>query len=118
MVGGIAGDHESERAPMNEVARLLGIGTAETVRKSVRQVEVDAARVRELGTAANAIPAWVHRDRDDGPMRPEAYALMIDNLLGRVSRPDDIAWRGRLPVQRRRHVVTGHVLDVNGDQAL
>ena len=29
---------------MNEVARLLGIGTAETVRKWVRQVEVDAGQ--------------------------------------------------------------------------
>src|SRR3954470_22485192 len=44
MVGEIAGDHESEWAAMNEVARLLGIGTAETVRKWVRQVEVDAGQ--------------------------------------------------------------------------
>ena len=44
MVGEIAGDHESERAAMNEVARLLGIGTAETVRKWVRHDEVDAGQ--------------------------------------------------------------------------
>jgi transposase len=31
---------------MNEVARLLGVGTAETVRKWVRQVEVDAGQRR------------------------------------------------------------------------
>ena len=44
MVGEISGDHESQWAAMNEVARLLGIGTAETVRKWVRQDEVDAGR--------------------------------------------------------------------------
>src|SRR3954467_10143457 len=44
MVAEIAGDHESQWAAMNEVARLLGIGTAETVRKWVRQVEVDAGQ--------------------------------------------------------------------------
>jgi transposase len=44
MVGEIAGNHESEWAAMNEVARLLGIGTTETVRKWVRQTEVDAGQ--------------------------------------------------------------------------
>jgi transposase len=44
MVAQIAGDHESQWAAISEVARLLGIGTAETVRKWVRQAEVDAAQ--------------------------------------------------------------------------
>ena len=44
MVGEIAGNHDSEWAAMNEVVRLLGIGTAETVRKWVRQTEVDAGQ--------------------------------------------------------------------------
>ena len=44
MVTEIAGDHGSEWAAMNEVARLLGIGTADTVRKRVRQGEVDASQ--------------------------------------------------------------------------
>ena len=44
MVTEIAGDHGSEWAAMGEVARLLGIGTAETVRKWVRQGEVDAGQ--------------------------------------------------------------------------
>lgn len=33
--------HESEWAAMTEVARLLGIGTAETVRKWVRRAQID-----------------------------------------------------------------------------
>ena len=44
MVAEIASDHESQWAAMSEVARLLGIGTAETVRKWVRQGEVDAGQ--------------------------------------------------------------------------
>ena len=44
MAAEIAGDHESEWAAMNEVATLLGIGTAETVRRWVRHCEVDAGR--------------------------------------------------------------------------
>ncbi|MGQ9411411.1 IS3 family transposase [Mycolicibacterium gilvum] len=42
MVAEISDQHESEWAAMGEVARLLGIGTAETVRKWVRQAQVDA----------------------------------------------------------------------------
>ena len=33
--------HESEWAAISEVARLLGVGCAETVRKWVRQAQVD-----------------------------------------------------------------------------
>ncbi len=41
MVGEIRGDHESEWAAMAQVADLLGVGSAETVRKWCRQAEVD-----------------------------------------------------------------------------
>ncbi len=42
MVAEVRGDYESEWAAMTRVAELLGVGTPETVRKWVRQAEVDA----------------------------------------------------------------------------
>ena len=41
MVGEIRGDHDSDWAAMGQVAQLLGVGSAETVRKWCRQAEVD-----------------------------------------------------------------------------
>jgi transposase len=42
MVVEISDQHDSEWAAISEVARLLGVGTAETVRKWVRQSQIDA----------------------------------------------------------------------------
>jgi transposase len=42
MVGEIRGEHESDWAAMVRVAELLGVTTAETVRKWCRQAEVEA----------------------------------------------------------------------------
>ena len=42
VVAEISGQHESESAAISEVARLLRVGCAETVRKWVRQIQVDS----------------------------------------------------------------------------
>ena len=42
MVAEVSDEHGSEWAAISEVARLLGVGCAETVRKWVRQAQVDA----------------------------------------------------------------------------
>ena len=41
MVAEVRSDHDSDWAAMGRVAELLGIGTAETVRKWCRQAQVD-----------------------------------------------------------------------------
>ena len=41
MVGEVGSNYESQWAAINAVAQKLGVGTAETVRKWVRQAEID-----------------------------------------------------------------------------
>ena len=59
MVAEISDQHESEWAAMGEVARLLGIGTAETVRKWLRRL-ADTAGGRGKGEPNGRV------DRDPG----------------------------------------------------
>ena len=44
MVAEIRADHESDWAAITQVAKLVGVGTPETVRKWCRQAEVDAGQ--------------------------------------------------------------------------
>ena len=44
MVAEIRSEHESDWAAITQVAKLLGVGTPETVRKWCRQAEVDAGK--------------------------------------------------------------------------
>lgn len=44
MVGETRADHESDWVAMTQVAKLLGVGTPESVRKRCRQAEVDDGR--------------------------------------------------------------------------
>ena len=46
-----SGDYPSEWAAIGEVARRLGIGSSETLRKWVRQAEVDAGTKPGMSTA-------------------------------------------------------------------
>ena len=54
MVAEISDQHESEWAAISDVARLLGVGCAETVRKWVRQVQVDGGARPGIATEESA----------------------------------------------------------------
>jgi transposase len=43
-VGEVRGEYDTEWSAITAVARQLGVGSAETVRKWVRQAEVDSGR--------------------------------------------------------------------------
>ena len=54
MVDEVRPDHASEWAAMTRVAELLGIGTAETVRKWCRQAEIDGGQRSGVTTEESA----------------------------------------------------------------
>ena len=54
MVAEISDQHASEWAAISEVARLLRVGCAETVRKWVRQVQADAGARPGIATEESA----------------------------------------------------------------
>ena len=54
MVAEISGQNDSEWAAISEVARLLGVGCAETVRKWVRQAEIDGGTRPGVSTDESA----------------------------------------------------------------
>jgi transposase len=54
MVAEVSDQYDSEWAAISEVARLLGVGTAETVRKWVRQAEIDGGSRPGVSTDESA----------------------------------------------------------------
>ena len=67
MVGEIRVEHESDWAAMGRVAELLGVGTAETVRKWVRQAEVDAGK--RVGTTSEESGEMKRLKRENAELR-------------------------------------------------
>jgi transposase len=78
MVAEISDQHNSEWAAISEVARLLGVGCAETVRKWVRQMQVDAGS--RPGTTSEE-PAELKRLK-----RENAELRRANVILGRFGR--------------------------------
>ena len=62
MVAEVSDQHDSEWAAISEVARLLGVGCAETVRKWVRQVQVDGGSRPGTTTEESAELKWLKRE--------------------------------------------------------
>ena len=73
MVAEISDQHDSEWAAISEVARLLGVGCAETVRKWVRQAEIDAV-VRGRGCRPTSLRSSSGlRGRTQNSKRPTRF---------------------------------------------
>src|SRR5690242_6199722 len=67
MVAEVTPNYDSQWAAINAVAQKLGIGTAETVRKWVRQAEIDAGQ--RPGTTSDESAELRLRDRGGHPGR-------------------------------------------------
>ena len=62
MVAEVRSEHDSEWAAMETVARLLGVGSTETIRHWVRRAEVDGGRRPGVTTDAAAELARLKRE--------------------------------------------------------
>jgi transposase len=87
MVAEISDQHDSEWAAISEVARLLGVGCTETVRKWVRQGQVDGGA--RSGTTTEE-SAELKRLRQENAELRRANAILKTAsafLRGRAVRP-------------------------------
>ena len=82
MVAEIRGDHDSEWAAMAQVADLLGVGSAETVRKWCRQAEVD--RGTRPGVTSEEAAEVRRLKRENAELRRANAILKVGFLRGRA----------------------------------
>ncbi|NNG21293.1 IS3 family transposase [Naumannella sp. ID2617S] len=86
MVGEIRADHDSEWAAMAKVAELLGIGTAETVRKWCRQAQIDSGQRAGVSTEEAAELRRLKRENAE-LKRANAILRAASNFLRGRARP-------------------------------
>ena len=67
MVAEVTPNYDSQWAAINAVAQKLGMGTAETVRKWVRQAEIDAGQ--RLGTTTDESAELKRLRRENAELR-------------------------------------------------
>jgi transposase len=67
LVAEVRSDHDSEWAAMEHVARLLGVGSTETIRHWVRRAEVDGGR--RPGVTSDAAGELVRLKRENAELR-------------------------------------------------
>ena len=84
MVAEISDQHDSEWAAISEVARLLGVGTAETVRKWVRQAEIDAGSRPGATTEESAELKRLRRRTQNCEARQRNFEDCVGFLRGRA----------------------------------
>ena len=65
MVAEVRGQHETEWAAMRAVSELLGVGTTETVRKWVRQAEIDDGSRPGVSTEESAELKRLNRENEE-----------------------------------------------------
>lgn len=101
MVAGVRSGYPSERAAINAVASKLGIGTAETLSKRVRQEQVDAGQ--RPGTTSEASEELARLRRENAELRWANEILKAASAFFASSSTGPLCDRDVRPSARRSH---------------
>ena len=113
MVAEISDQHDSEWAAISAVARLLGVGTAETVRKWVRQAQIDAGS--RPGTTTEESAELKRLKRENAELRRASTGSTTTASTSTVATSHPSIWRlpttlntrDRPPAEFSHHEVSG-----------